>query len=286
MEKKYRGNYWKEVRRQSWKSAWNKSGMKVIIPSLVILIGAINLGGLLLMIGWVEYPFFRDNLIANFVTGLSQLLFSFVFLLSLFFWFLFQMPPVIHSKQEKEKQELQKVIEENQEQMDSLHKGIKELENQLEEFNRKAEAKMITVHPEEWSGGKAIEIFNGEKRYPFEGRLWVTKVPEKNERGLFEGKVANTGDTIYHVPPKESAIIRIIDIGTSNTPSIAKDAANHIYFSESGEYTIITRVEGRFLYPELAIFSFKSKWKFTVNRESRVFALALVEERFDKEETA
>jgi len=65
MDKNYIKNYWKEVRRQAWSSAWDNAGMKILIPFLIVVIGASALGGLLLMFGLVEYPFFRDNLIAN-----------------------------------------------------------------------------------------------------------------------------------------------------------------------------------------------------------------------------
>ena len=108
--KTYNGEYWKKVRREAWSSAMEKSGMKILIPFLIVLFGAIALTGIPLVIGWVEYPFFRDNFFANALTGLSQILISIVSLVGFFFLLLYQIPPKkdmgLRSEIEKEERDL------------------------------------------------------------------------------------------------------------------------------------------------------------------------------------
>ena len=81
MDKNYYNKYWKTIGHEAWKLAWERSGMKVLIPFMIVLLGASALGGFLFMIHVVEYPFFRDNSVANSITGLSQVFLSMVILL-------------------------------------------------------------------------------------------------------------------------------------------------------------------------------------------------------------
>ena len=98
MNKAHIKNYWREVRRRAWEGAMNKSGMKVIIPILVVLIVTIGLGGIPVSLGIMKYSFFKDNLVANTLTGLSQILVSLIALLISFFVLLRETPPKMYEE--------------------------------------------------------------------------------------------------------------------------------------------------------------------------------------------
>lgn len=98
MNKTHVKKYWRQVRQRAWQGAMNKSGMKVIMPTLFILIGAIGLAGIPVSLGIVQYSFFKDNLVANTITGLSQILISFVAFLISFFALLYKTPPEMYEK--------------------------------------------------------------------------------------------------------------------------------------------------------------------------------------------
>jgi len=102
MDKKYIKNYWKEVRRRAWKSASDRAGIKLLISTLIILLFASAIAGFVFVLGKVEYPFFRDNLVANSITGLSQMIFSIFALLGLFVWLMYRTPPEMEKEKEKE----------------------------------------------------------------------------------------------------------------------------------------------------------------------------------------
>lgn len=99
MDRNDQKQYWKMVRRQAWTVAWEKAGMKVLIPVLLIILSSNALTGILLVFRWVSYPFFRDNILANSITGLSQVILSALGLFILFGWLLYDTPPRIHKEQ-------------------------------------------------------------------------------------------------------------------------------------------------------------------------------------------
>ncbi len=98
MNKTHIKSYWRKVRQRAWAEAINKSGMKLIIPALAVLIVAIGLGGIPVSLGIMKYSFFNDNLVANTLTGLSQILVSLIALLISFFVFLREMPPKMYEE--------------------------------------------------------------------------------------------------------------------------------------------------------------------------------------------
>jgi len=102
MNKKYLKNYWKEVCERAWKAAWERAGMKLLIPALIIILFANLITGVMFVLGKVEHTFFRDNLVANNITGLAQVFFSLFFLLSLFIWLMYRTPPEMQKEKETE----------------------------------------------------------------------------------------------------------------------------------------------------------------------------------------
>src|SRR5574341_1383347 len=95
-----RSAYWRMVFQIARQSAWDRAGMKVLIPTLsfILLTGAIT--GILFIFGIVEYPFLRDNLLYNSIGGCVQVT-GFVGVMAILFIFLLRdIPPRLYYEQQ------------------------------------------------------------------------------------------------------------------------------------------------------------------------------------------
>jgi hypothetical protein len=251
------GKYWKDISKEARQKSLKKVGIWGRIATAVIS----GLAG-----GAVSY-FGGGNVLNSIYTALIIISVWGAIWLVGFIVHLVREPVLIHDDKDT--------------QINKLQAEITELKNAVDAYERKAVAESITLGNGTWARGKSIKISNGEKRQSFDGRLCVTTIPELNKHGHFWGRTGDMNVVSCHVPPTDSEEVRIIDIGDADTPSIEKDGMNRINFEKSGEYTIITLLEGNFLNPETPIYPIRSKWKFIVDRENRVFDLVLVKERLE-----
>lgn len=98
MDKKLVKKYWDEVNRRAWEDAMNKSGLKLIIPTLAVLFAAVGISGIFVAVGLIKYSIFEDNLIANTITGISQVVIT-VFLVAFFYdRMLHETPPKMYEE--------------------------------------------------------------------------------------------------------------------------------------------------------------------------------------------
>lgn len=98
MDKKIVKGYWKEVRQRAWKKAVDRSEIKALVPFLFVLLIAIGLGGIPVAFGWIQYAFFRDNLLANTFTGIAQIIISIYLLSKYYLEILIEIPPQMHEE--------------------------------------------------------------------------------------------------------------------------------------------------------------------------------------------
>jgi hypothetical protein len=131
-------------------------------------------------------------------SSLIRLVFALLVLSLLYLlWSMFYYPVLLHSKQENDKKQLQKVFETKQEQIDKL-------ENWKNNFEGLANAEKITLQKIDMGSAIGIEIHNGETRNSFEGQLWITGVTKTRRFGPIKAKVENSSETLFHIPPSES----------------------------------------------------------------------------------
>lgn len=98
MDKKIVKDYWEEVRQRAWKKAVDRSEIKALVPLLFVLVVAIGLSGIPVAFGWIQYAFLRDNLFANTIAGLAQIIVSIILLLSYYLTVLIEIPPKMHEE--------------------------------------------------------------------------------------------------------------------------------------------------------------------------------------------
>ena len=84
---------------------------------VLILFGGVGLSGILFSIGLVAYPFFRDNVLANSLTGMGQVIISAIVLVWMYFRLLSQIPP----KLQKDKED---IIKEREDKIAKLEKEL------------------------------------------------------------------------------------------------------------------------------------------------------------------
>lgn len=251
------GNYWKTIGGVARQKTSKKLGIFGRIASAII--GGLASG----LLSYISGGNVINSIFLALIIILAWCVIWFVF----FVVYLIREPALIHEK--------------IQAQVDILEGQKIGLQDKVNEYERKVTAEAVTLDNGIWARGKSIRIRNGEKRHSFDGRLCITAIPELREHGHFWGRAGEMNVTSWHIPPADSEEIRIIDIGDSDIPSVDKDGTNRIYFEKSGEYTIITLLEGHFSNPETPIYPIRSKWKFIVDRENRKFDLVLTSERMD-----
>lgn len=160
---------------------------------------------------------------------------------------------------------------------DSEIKEQKDLVEYLRKHERLGRGDLIEirkVEEEKWAG---IEIYNGEKGNPFNGRVLVVDVTGKTIRNAIEVINSDTQDTSFHAPSEQKATMRLISwFGDNTLPSLASRVSHQIQFP-NGEYTITTLMAGSFWSPMTSV-EIKNQWKFVVNKEAKIFELEKINE--------
>ena len=99
MDKKQVKGYWREIRRRAWEDAMNKSGAFLLLSGgLIIFMVVVAITGILYTIGIIQYPFFIDNIVANNITGLAQVIVAIVLIAYFYEKALHEIPPKIHEE--------------------------------------------------------------------------------------------------------------------------------------------------------------------------------------------
>lgn len=99
MDKQKVKKYWQEVRRRAWGDAMNKSGAYLFFLSgLILAMTIIAISGVLYATGLIKYPFFRDNITANNITGFAQLVVAIILAAIFYNSALREVPPKMYEE--------------------------------------------------------------------------------------------------------------------------------------------------------------------------------------------
>jgi len=125
--------------------------------------------------------------------------------------------------------------------------------------------------------GISIEVFNGEKRNPFSGKIILTGITGRTLPNPIELYVGNSGERIFHLSPLSPASMRLIYLNGEDA-IISTGDMNSFRFNEPSEEVITTLLVGDFSSPPQHVVR-QDQWKFTVTRNDNgknIFDLELM----------